>query len=250
VDGYLLKIQTPPTKDVGNVRSYFSGHYQSYGVNVQASCDAHCRFTFIGVAGPGVMPDRDAVGEVALEGLIENLPLGYICIGDAAYKPTERLRPIYFGDAAKHQKYDNWNYYGSQCRIRIEMAFGMLSQKWGILQRPMRVRIPKVWIIVQALARLHNFCINRRLKEGDGPVGEQDENEARFHHTPSTLHNGDDTPIDDPNLSNLSSHSNIDFSLKGQSVVRERMVQRVADAELERPTKSALQNKRKKQQRK
>ena len=34
-----------------------SGHYQAYGVNVQAACDHHCQFTFIGVAGPGVMGD-------------------------------------------------------------------------------------------------------------------------------------------------------------------------------------------------
>lgn len=41
VDGYLLSIITPSANEVGNVRSYFSGHYQSYGCNVQASCDAH-----------------------------------------------------------------------------------------------------------------------------------------------------------------------------------------------------------------
>ena len=34
LDGYLLSIQTPPAKVVGNVRSYFSGHYQMYGVAV------------------------------------------------------------------------------------------------------------------------------------------------------------------------------------------------------------------------
>jgi hypothetical protein len=43
LDGILLKIQTPASKDVGNVKSFFSGHYQTYGINVQAACDHQCR---------------------------------------------------------------------------------------------------------------------------------------------------------------------------------------------------------------
>jgi hypothetical protein len=42
IDGYHLHTQTPSKKEVKNVRSYFSGHYQNYGVNVQAACDHHC----------------------------------------------------------------------------------------------------------------------------------------------------------------------------------------------------------------
>ena len=99
VDGYLLSIVTPSANEVGNVRSYFSGHYQSNGCNVQASCDAHLQFNFIGLAGPGVMPDRDALKECSLYDLIENLPLGYVTVGDPAYTPTERLAPIFYGDA-------------------------------------------------------------------------------------------------------------------------------------------------------
>jgi hypothetical protein len=29
VDGFLLQIQTPTSKETGNVKAYFSGHYQS-----------------------------------------------------------------------------------------------------------------------------------------------------------------------------------------------------------------------------
>jgi hypothetical protein len=34
VDGILLKIQTPREAEVGNVKAFFSGHYQTYGINV------------------------------------------------------------------------------------------------------------------------------------------------------------------------------------------------------------------------
>ena len=44
VDGLLLKIITPPSTQVANVKSFFSGHYKSYGVNVQAVCDSNCSY--------------------------------------------------------------------------------------------------------------------------------------------------------------------------------------------------------------
>ena len=46
VDGYLARIRVPVKRVVGNVRSYFSGHYQCYGVNVQAVADSHSRFLY------------------------------------------------------------------------------------------------------------------------------------------------------------------------------------------------------------
>jgi hypothetical protein len=53
LDGLLLPIQTPRASETGHVKSYFSGHYQMYGVIVQAACDAHCRFVCAAVAAPG-----------------------------------------------------------------------------------------------------------------------------------------------------------------------------------------------------
>jgi DDE superfamily endonuclease len=63
VDGYLLRIYTPTKADAGNVRSYFSGHYQCHGINIQAICDHHSRFLFVSVAAPGSVNDRDAIQE-------------------------------------------------------------------------------------------------------------------------------------------------------------------------------------------
>jgi hypothetical protein len=70
-NGLLLSIQT-----ARNVRSYFSGHYQKYGINIQACCDAQCRFTFLGVGGPGVTKDRTAIKEIGLYNKVETLPPG------------------------------------------------------------------------------------------------------------------------------------------------------------------------------
>ena len=35
-------------------------------VNVQAACNIFCRFMFLGVVGPGVLPDRVAIHKVDL----------------------------------------------------------------------------------------------------------------------------------------------------------------------------------------
>lgn len=164
LDGYLVAIVTPPKKLAKNVRSYFSGHYQKYGINVQACADAHCRFTFVGIGGPGVVKDRQAVKESGLYDKIHRLPPGYITIGDAAYQPTESLVPI-FGDAlALPKDHDNFNFFASQLRIRVEMAFGIMTRKWGILQRPLSVSLPSIKHVICCIARLHNFCIDERLR--------------------------------------------------------------------------------------
>jgi hypothetical protein len=161
IDGYLLAIVTPPKRHARNVRSYFSGHYQRYGVNIQACCDAHCRFTFLGIGGPGVTKDCTAIKDCGLYDLVENLPPGYICIADCAYQPTENLVPIFGGDLALKKENDNFNFFASQLRIRIEMAFGLMTRKWGILQRLLSVGLPSI-----------KHLINEQLKGGIIPVAQ------------------------------------------------------------------------------
>eukprot|EP00970_Alexandrium_tamarense_P017966 scaffold12964_cov117-Alexandrium_tamarense.AAC.1 len=58
---------------------------------------------------------------------------------------------------------DNYNYFHSQLRIRIECAFGMFVQRWGMLRTaiPCNVSVPKTISLVLALAKLHNFCLSQ-----------------------------------------------------------------------------------------
>ena len=57
INGYLLANETPPKCYAKNVCSYFSGHYQKNGINIQASCDTDCCFTFVGIGSPGMTKD-------------------------------------------------------------------------------------------------------------------------------------------------------------------------------------------------
>jgi hypothetical protein len=49
-----------------------------------------------------------------------------------------------------------------QLRIRIECAFGMMVQRWGILRMamPKGLSISRIIALVNCLAKLHNFCID------------------------------------------------------------------------------------------
>jgi len=61
---------------------------------------------------------------------------------------------------------DDYNFYHSQLRIRVECAFGMLVGRWGILRAaiPQNISISRTISLVHALAKLHNFCINETLE--------------------------------------------------------------------------------------
>jgi hypothetical protein len=82
------------------------------------------------------------------------------------------LIPIFGGDLALRKENDNFNFFASQLRIRIEMAFGIMTRKWGILQRPLTISLGQIKHLICCIARLHNFCIDKRLgtNEEDGPA--------------------------------------------------------------------------------
>ena len=160
LNGYHMEITTPSKKEVHNVKTYFSGHSQTYGINIQAVCDHNCRFLFIGVGGPGVMGDREVVKESGLYDLVEKLPGLLYCIGNCAYTPTEHLIPIYGSDNATKTRYDNYNFYASQLQIQIQMSFGLMVKRWGILSRPLTMKMQKVKLLICCIGCLHNFCID------------------------------------------------------------------------------------------
>ena len=61
--------------------------------------------------------------------------------------------PLNRHDPAK----DAYNFYLSQLRIRVEMSFGRLVGKWGILQQKLCCSLKRNSDIIVACGRLHNF---------------------------------------------------------------------------------------------
>jgi hypothetical protein len=70
---------------------------------------------------------------------------------------------MFYGVIKDNKICDSFYYNASQCRIQIEMAFGFMHMKWGIIWRPLRVKLNNLKYIVLAIAWLHNFTIYKQL---------------------------------------------------------------------------------------
>jgi hypothetical protein len=87
---------------------------------------------------------------------------GLALYGDNAYVNTPYF-VVPFKAVSGGSK-DAYNFYHSQLRINIDCAFGMLVYCWGVLQKPipMRVTFARTNAMVMALCQLHNFCIDKK----------------------------------------------------------------------------------------
>eukprot|EP00985_Skeletonema_marinoi_P006712 scaffold2915_cov88-Skeletonema_marinoi.AAC.1 len=166
LDGWLPRTEAP--RDVKNQAAYFSGHYQCYGLNCQALCDPDLLFMYFCVAAPGKTNDVRAFGRCrALKEWLAKLPDEYFIGGDNAYTLTDKLVTPYTKaeiDGDEHKR--TYNYYLSQLRIRIEMAFGRLTTKWRRLRSTLNFSNKTNSQIIRVCTKLHNYCIRMSLKDG------------------------------------------------------------------------------------
>ena len=178
LDGFFQSTRQPSREEaMGNPKAFFSGHYLSYGLNCQALCDARLRFMYFAVIAPGKVNDAIAVRKCSdLIDAIKNLPFGHYMVGDAAYDLTDKLLTPFVGSQGSHPDRDAFNFYLSQLRIRIEMAFGRLANKWWILTTTLTCNLRTSSNILMACARLHNYVIDADdiFAEVDEPDDEND----------------------------------------------------------------------------
>jgi len=130
---------------------------------VQAICDANMRFLYVCVSAPGKTNDNRAFKRLdALHDWLDELLDAFYLVGDNAYTLTRKLL-IPFSGAQKFQP-DNrtYNFFLSQLRIRIEMAFGLLCTKWRIFHSNLDSKFGLEFQsdIIQAACRLHNFVLD------------------------------------------------------------------------------------------
>jgi DDE superfamily endonuclease len=225
LDGLLLRIQTPAASETGHVKSYFSGHYQTYGVNAQAACDRYGRFVFACLAAPGGANDISAFRMTKLPELIECLPVGKYVVGDNAYICTEHLLTPFSGNQRKDASRDAYNFYLSQLRIRIEMTFGVFVNKWQIFKRPLQVELKHLGKLFMCATRLHNFCISEQLESGMAdPLLQQQQDIVRES---GFL----------PSVAPLTV-----TSVRGNSIMRDLLVEHIQSMALSRPAYNLRRN--------
>ena len=133
IDGLFIKTIRPKFWETHNIRAYYSGHYEHYGLNCQGVCDSNLKYLYFGVVSPGSTNYNISYTYTgSLSESVENLEMGEFLVGDAAYTTTEHLLIPFTGSQRSKPDNDAFNFYLSQLRIRIEMAFGLLVNKFRI----------------------------------------------------------------------------------------------------------------------
>ena len=137
-----------------------------FGLNCQAVSDVCSKILDISIAYGGASSDclafeRSKLYDRCENGLMKN---GKVLFGDNAYLNTQYMATPY-SNISGNEEYrtrDDCNFYHSQLCIWVECCFGMLVQRWVILQTALSHSIPltRIVALVNTLARLHNYCID------------------------------------------------------------------------------------------
>ncbi len=137
-----------------------------FGLNCQAVSDVCSKILDILIASGGASSDclafeRSKLYDRCENGLMKN---GKVLFGVNAYLNTQYMATPY-SKISRNEEYrtrDDCNFYHSQLCIRVECCFGMLVQRWVILQTALSHSIPltRIVALVNTLARLHNYCID------------------------------------------------------------------------------------------
>lgn len=232
IDGCLIPIRTPSLRELQGSsctpRSFFSGHYQKYGLNAQAICDSNFRFLFFSVAAPGGSNDFWALQRSSLATeWINGLPPNHFIVGDKAYICSEKLlTPFPSVTANSKPERDAYNYYLSQLRIHVEQAFGLLGRKWSVLKDPLQMKLENACDTIMVAVRLHNFVLAGYT---------EDEITASLART--TLDRDGTVTIENHGVESLLPSDLSDIGIVGDSIMRHCLVVRLQRLSLTRPNR-------------
>jgi hypothetical protein len=155
-----------------NQGKFLCGRKGKVGLNCQAVSDVRRRILDISIGYGGSSLDclafeRSELFDRCEAGVMKN---GKVLFGDNAYLNTQYMATPYTNVSGNEEQVtkDDYNFFHSQLRIRVECCFGMLVQRWGILRMALHhsISIPRIVALVNCLARLHNFCISETERLG------------------------------------------------------------------------------------
>lgn len=180
-DGLSIAIREPRACDLGGkASSTYINRKGYFALNVQAFCDAHCRFVYFECAWPGSTGDSTAFRESAFYiGMLAGMAPewvrsvcdeAYSCFGGAYLTPFSKyqLARAKVMDVMLYQRMRAYNHVLSSLRIHIERSFGQLVRRWGILWRCIEVRLEGAVHLIECCARLHNLCVEAWLRDHGG----------------------------------------------------------------------------------
>jgi hypothetical protein len=145
-------------------KKFLCGQKGKFGLNCQAISDVCSRILDMSIVYGRTSSDCLAFEESDVYHQLEHglLHAHMVLFGDNAYLNL-KFMVTPFPNVSSGSK-DDFNFFQSQLCIRVECAFGMLVGCWGILRSaiPQNIYLTRTIALVQALAKLHNFCIAKQ----------------------------------------------------------------------------------------
>ena len=112
------------------------------------------------IATPGGTNDIRSFEGTELPMMVTTFPVGKYGIADNAYVNIDHLVTPFCGNDIDDNEKSTFNFYLSQLRIKIEQAFGFMTNKWRILRRPLAMRLFNSSRLLICITILHNYIIN------------------------------------------------------------------------------------------
>lgn len=168
MDGKHIVLQAPFNSgtDFYNYKSYFS-------IVLFAVVDAEYKFIFVDVGTQGRISDGGVFNNSILRQKIENGSLNfpspnvleqrnrlipYYFVADAAFPLGMHIMKPYPGTThVKGSQKRIFNYRLSRCRRVVENSFGIISNVFRILRKPMLLEPNTAQLVVMTIVHLHNF---------------------------------------------------------------------------------------------
>uniref|UniRef100_A0A8C5LX18 DDE Tnp4 domain-containing protein n=1 Tax=Leptobrachium leishanense TaxID=445787 RepID=A0A8C5LX18_9ANUR len=170
VDGKHIRVVKPDLSG-----SQYMNYKHFFSIGLLAVADANYRFTYVEIGSYGKDSDSTIFQNSTLWQQIRsnclNIPkpkilpgtdiaVPFAFVGDEAFAlSTNLLRP--YGGRHLSEKKRIFNYRLSRARRYVECSFGILSNKWRILHRPLDVNVDFAVDIVKSCCVLHNFIRDR-----------------------------------------------------------------------------------------
>lgn len=87
--------------------------------------------------------------------MAKDLPAGLNLVGDNAYSNSNMLLTPFTKSQTTTSSRDSFNFLLNQLRIRVEIAFGLLVNKWRVFKSPLMARVKNATKVVRVACILH-----------------------------------------------------------------------------------------------
>lgn len=169
IDGKHVRIKNPRKSG-----SLYFNYRKFFSIVLQAVVDARYRFICIDVGSYGHQHDAGTFRQSMFHNVViqnqsqipdarplpgTNLSVPFVFLGDEAYPLLPNLlRP--YPKTSLNAETQYYNDRHSRARKTVECAFGIMTNKWRLLWKPIEVNPDKADNIIKCICLLHNVVID------------------------------------------------------------------------------------------